>query len=159
MFEDAAIPKSWVGGLGRLPGTMLMQHFVSLLDGRVRFESATFSAPYSWGHLRHGRTMLPRNEWTPGMNEALDELGGGIAADRWVLARRSEQAWQDHYRRQTVRSTRPVPAEMRDICKWRAVGPELVAQARIPDLRLRPGPWSRRTASSHNLPRNLCQAY
>ncbi|MBK8469869.1 MAG: hypothetical protein IPL45_08840 [Actinomycetales bacterium] len=61
-LEDAATRKSWVGRLGLISGTMQMWHFVGLLDGQVRYDSSTFSAPYSWGHLPLGRTMLPQDE-------------------------------------------------------------------------------------------------
>ena len=96
-LEDAATRKGWVSTLGLLAG-MQQWHFVGLLGGEMRYESDTFSAPYSWGHLPLGRTMLPRNEWAPGMDEALDALRGEITADGWVAAGRGEQAWQDRYR-------------------------------------------------------------
>lgn len=97
-LEDAATRKGWVSTLGLLAATMQMWHFVALLGDEVRYESDTFSAPYSWGHLPLGRTMLPRTEWAPGMEEALDDLRAEIAADGWVVIARGDQAWQDHYR-------------------------------------------------------------
>jgi hypothetical protein len=39
--------------------------------------------------------MWPRNEWAPGMDEALDALRAEIAGDGWVLDGHGEQAWQD----------------------------------------------------------------
>lgn len=97
-LEDAATRKGWVSTLGLLAGAMQMWHFVALLGGEVRYESDTFSTPYSWGHLPLGQTMLPREEWAPGMDEALDALRAEIAADGWVADGRGEQEWQDHYR-------------------------------------------------------------
>lgn len=98
-LEDAATRKGWVSTLGLLSGGMQMWHFVALLGDRVCFESDTFSAPYSWGHLPLGRTLRPRNEWAPGMDEALDGLRAEIVADGWVAVGRGEQEWQDTYRR------------------------------------------------------------
>lgn len=100
-LEDAATRRAWVSTLGLLAGMMQQWHFVGLLGGEVRYESDTFSAPYSWGHLPLGRTMLPRDEWAPGMDEALDGLRREITADGWVVAGHGEQAWQDHYRLNT----------------------------------------------------------
>jgi hypothetical protein len=97
-LEDAATRKGWVSTLGLLAGTVQMWHFVALLGDEVRYDSDTFSAPYSWGHLPLGRTRLPLDEWAPGMDEALDALRAEIAADGWVIDGRGEQAWQDHYR-------------------------------------------------------------
>ena len=99
-LEDAATRKAWVSALGLLAGMMQQWHFVALLGDEVRYQSDTFSAPYSWGHLPLGRTMLPREEWAPGMDEALDELRAEIAADGWVAGGRGGQAWQHRYRRQ-----------------------------------------------------------
>ena len=65
-LEDAATRRAWVSTLGLLAGMMQQWHFVGLLGGEVRYESDTFSAPYSWGHLPLGRTMLPRDEWPRG---------------------------------------------------------------------------------------------
>lgn len=100
-LEDAATRKAWVSTLGLLAGMMQQWHFVGLLGGKVRYESDTFSAPYSWGHLPLGRTMLPREEWAPGMDEALDGLRREIKAAGWIAAGHGEQAWQDHYRMNT----------------------------------------------------------
>ena len=97
-LEDAATRKGWVSTLGLLAGAMQMWHFVAVLGDEVRYDSDTFSAPYSWGHLPLGRTMLPRDEWAPGMDEALHALRAQIAADGWVADGRGEQEWQDHYR-------------------------------------------------------------
>lgn len=99
-LEDAATRKAWVSTLGLLAGMMQQWHFVALLGDEVHYESDTFSAPYSWGHLPLGRTMLPREEWAPGMGEALDGLRAEITADGWVADGHGGQAWQDRYRRQ-----------------------------------------------------------
>lgn len=96
-LEDAATRRGWVGTLGLLSGGMQLWHFVGLVGDEVRYESDTFSAPYSWGHLPLGRTLLPRNDWAPGMDEALEALRAKIAADGWVAVEHGEQAWQDHY--------------------------------------------------------------
>lgn len=98
-LEDAATRKSWVSTLGLMAGMMQMWHFVGIIDGEVRYESDTFSAPYSWGHLPLGRTMLPRDEWAPGMDEALEALRREIAADGWQPDGQGEHEWQDRYRR------------------------------------------------------------
>ena len=98
-LEDAATRRGWVGTLGLLSGGMQQWHFVGMLGEKVQYESRTFSAPYSWGHLPLGRTMLPRNEWAPGMDAALDELRREIAEDDWVVVGRGEQPWEDIYGR------------------------------------------------------------
>lgn len=98
-LEDAATRKGWVSTLGLLGGTVQQWHFVGLLGGKPRYESATFAAPYSWGHVPIGRSLLPREEWAPGMNDALQELRGQIRADGWVQVERGENAWQEKYRR------------------------------------------------------------
>ncbi len=98
-LEDAATRKGWAATLGLLAGMMQQWHFVGIVGDEVRYESETFSAPYSWGHLPLGRTMLPREEWAPGMGEALDALRAEIAADGWVAAGHGDQVWQDRYGR------------------------------------------------------------
>jgi hypothetical protein len=98
-LEDAGARKSWVRNLGLFSGTMQMWHFVGLVGDKVQYESDTFSAPYSWGHLPLGPTMLPHDEWAPGMSEALDVLRGEITADGWVLVGQGKQGWQDRYGR------------------------------------------------------------
>jgi hypothetical protein len=50
-------------------------------EREVRYDSDIFSAPYSWGHLPLGRTMLPRHEWPPRWGDALDTLRAEIMAD------------------------------------------------------------------------------
>ena len=97
-LEDAATRTGRVSTLGLLAGARQMWHFVALLGDEVRYDSDTFSAPYSWGHLPLGRTMRPREEWAPGMDEALHTLRVEIAADGWVIDGRGEQEWQDRYR-------------------------------------------------------------
>jgi hypothetical protein len=99
-LEDAATRSWWVGTLGLLAGVMQQWHFVGILGDEVRYESDTFSAPYSWGHLPLGRTMRPRNEWAPGMDAALEAVRAEIVDDGWVLDGHGEQAWQDRYRKQ-----------------------------------------------------------
>ena len=97
-LEDAGTRRGWVSTLGLLSGAMQQWHFVGMLGDEVRYESHTFSAPYSWGHLPLGRTVLPRNEWAPGMDEALDALRREITGDGWVLVGHGEQEWEDSYR-------------------------------------------------------------
>jgi hypothetical protein len=96
-LEDAANRKGWVSALGLLSGAIQMWHFVGLLGDEVRYDSARFSAPDSWGHLPLGRTMLPREEWALGMDEALGALRAEIAADGWVIEGRGGPERQDHY--------------------------------------------------------------
>ncbi len=98
-LHDAAPRKAWVSTFSLLSGMRQQWHFVGLLGDEVRYHSGTFSAPYGLGYLTLGRTMLPRNEWAPGMNEALRGLRAEIAGDGWVADGRGDQAWQDHYRR------------------------------------------------------------
>ena len=98
-LEDAATRSLWASMLGLLSAGVQMWHFVGLVDGRAAYESATFAAPYSWGRLPLGRTMLPREEWAPGMDESLEELRRTIQEDGWVEAGHGAQPWQDVYRR------------------------------------------------------------
>jgi hypothetical protein len=97
-LEDAATRHAWVSSLGLVSGMVQQWHFVGLVGDEVRYESATFAAPYSWGHLPLGRTMLPREQWAPGMREALNALRVEVAADGWVPLGRGGQEWQDCYR-------------------------------------------------------------
>lgn len=99
-LEDAATRKGWVSTLGLMSGMMQQWHFVGMLGDEVRYDSDTFSAPYTWGNLPLGRTMLPRDDWAPGMDEALEALRAEIVGDGWVVVGHGEQAWQDHYRQQ-----------------------------------------------------------
>ena len=96
-LEDAATRHAWVSTLGLLAGTMQQWHFVATVDEHVEYESDTFSAPYSWGHLPLGRTMLPREQWAPGMDQALTELRQQIIGDGWVEAGHRDQPWEDHF--------------------------------------------------------------
>lgn len=96
-LEDAATRRGWVSTLGLLAGAMQQWHFVAILDNQVRYESDTFSAPYSWGHLPLGRTMLPREAWAPGMDQALTGLRQEIIADGWVETGHGAQPWEDHF--------------------------------------------------------------
>lgn len=97
-LEDASVRSRWVGVLGLLSGAMQQWHFVGLVGDAVRYDSPTFAAPFSWGHLPLGRTMPPQEEWAPGMGQALDELRAEIAADGWVETGLGDQPWQQQYR-------------------------------------------------------------
>ncbi len=96
-LEEVATRSVWAAVLGLFAGMMQQWHFVGLVGEEVRYESETFAAPYSWGHLPLGRTMLPREEWAPGMGEALERLRAEIRADGWVVVEHGEQAWQERY--------------------------------------------------------------
>ena len=98
-LEDAAARSMWTSMLGLLAAGTQMWHFVGLVEGRAAYESPTFAAPYTWGRLPLGRTMLPREEWAPGMDESLEELRRSIRSDGWVETGHGEQPWQDIYRR------------------------------------------------------------
>jgi hypothetical protein len=98
-LEDAATRSVWVSMLGLLTSQTQQWHFVGLDDGRVRYESPTFAAPYSWGTLPLGRTMLPRTEWAPDMNGALEELRAEILAGGWVEDGCGAQPWEFRYHR------------------------------------------------------------
>jgi hypothetical protein len=102
VLEDAATRSAWTSVLGLLSAGMQMWHFVGLVGGRLVYQSPTFAAPYSWGRLPLGKTMLPREEWAPGMNQALEELRAMIREDGWVESGHGEQPWQDTYRRLAV---------------------------------------------------------
>ena len=96
-LEDAATRSWWTSMIGLLTSGTQMWHFVGLVDGRVAYESPTFAAPYSWGRLPLGRTMLPREEWAPGMEESLEELRRAVRSDGWVESGHGRQPWQDVY--------------------------------------------------------------
>jgi hypothetical protein len=118
-LEDAAT-RSW---LVSMLGTLAMQtqqwHFVGMVDGELRYHSGTFAAPYSWGHLPLGPTMLPREEWTPGMAESLDSLRRELAEAGWIEVGKGEQPWQLHLPaartvRRLTRHTSPAGPGIRD---------------------------------------------
>ena len=89
----------WVTMLGLLSSDTQQWHFVGMVDGKSRYSSATFAAPYSWGTIPMGKTMLPREEWAPGMAEALQELRLEITGDGWTEDSPGEQPWQHQYHR------------------------------------------------------------
>jgi hypothetical protein len=99
-LEDSLSRLRWWSPIRLFSQTAMQQwHFVGLMDGRLRYESPTFAAPYGWGVLPLGRTVLPREEWAPGMQAALDELREEIAADGWTENSCGDQPWQHRYRR------------------------------------------------------------
>lgn len=79
--------------------TMQMWHFVGRMDGKLRYESPTFAAPYSWGDLPLGKTMTPNEEWAPGMQSALEELRAELRADGWLEVGCGAQPWEYRYRK------------------------------------------------------------
>ena len=91
---------TWVTMLGLLSSDTQQWHFVGMVDGKSRYSSATFAAPYSWGTIPMGKTMLPREEWAPGMAEALQELQLEITGDGWTEDSPGEQPWQHQYHRE-----------------------------------------------------------
>jgi hypothetical protein len=96
-LEDAAT-RSLLASMAGLLGAGVQQwHFVGLLGDEVRYESPTFAAPYSWGQLPMGRTVLPQEEWAPGMRQALDELRAEITEDGWIETGCGGQPWQHRY--------------------------------------------------------------
>lgn len=97
-LEDAATRSWWTSALGLLSARTQMWHFVGLVGGRPAYTSPTFAAPYTWGTLPLGSTVLPRPEWAPGMADALDELRRDVRQDGWVEAGHGAQPWQDVYR-------------------------------------------------------------
>jgi hypothetical protein len=99
-LEDAATRSAWVGLLGLVGGQVTQQwHFVGLVDGQVRYDSAVFAAPYSWGDVPLGRTATPQEDWAPGMAAALAGLRAEIARDGWVECGHGVEPWQLEYRR------------------------------------------------------------
>lgn len=84
--------------LGLGAGTQQWQ-FVGKVDGQPLFTSATFAAPYSWGGIPIGKTMLPQEEWAPGMTRALDDLKREIEDDGWVEVTRGQQPWDVGYQK------------------------------------------------------------
>lgn len=106
-LEDAATRSVWTSMLGLLSTETQMWHFVGLIGERPLYQSPTFAAPYSWGQVPLGKTMLPREEWAPGMEQALEELRTMIRSDGWVESGHGEHPWDDIYRRPADRA----PAE------------------------------------------------
>ncbi|WP_107772920.1 hypothetical protein [Nocardioides sediminis] len=98
-LEDVATRSWWKSALGLLTTQTQMWHFVGLLEDRPVYESPTFAAPYSWGRLPLGRTMLPQEEWAPGMQQALEELRAAIREDGWVECGHGAHPWEDVYSR------------------------------------------------------------
>lgn len=98
-LEDAASRSVWVSMLGLLSSETQQWHFVGMVDGRVAYESPTFATPYSWGTLPLGRTMLPRQEWAPEMNGALEELRTELLAEGWLEDGCGAQPWEFSYHR------------------------------------------------------------
>jgi hypothetical protein len=95
-LEDAATrsARASVAGLG---AGVQQWHFVGLVGDEARYDSGTFTAPYSWGGLPMGKTVLPEEGWAPGMGAALDRLRSEISGDGWLDAGRGDQPWQYHY--------------------------------------------------------------
>ena len=91
----------WVTMLGLLSSDTQQWQFVGIVDGQPKYKSATFAAPYSWGTIPIGKTMLPREEWAPGMAKALYELRHEITGDGWSEDGVGEQSWQHTYHRAT----------------------------------------------------------
>jgi hypothetical protein len=89
----------WVTMLGLLSSNTQQWHFVGMVDGQPKYASPVFAAPYSWGTVPIGTTMLPREEWAPGMAEALDELQREITGDGWIEDNVGDQPWQHEYHR------------------------------------------------------------
>jgi hypothetical protein len=98
-LEDAATRSVRTSMLGLLSSGTQMWHFVGLIGDRLVYQSPTFAAPYSWGTLPLGKTMLPRDEWAPGMGQALEELRTMIRNDGWIESGHGDHPWQDIYRR------------------------------------------------------------
>jgi hypothetical protein len=106
-LEDAATRSVWTSMLGLLSSETQMWHFVGLVGDRLVYQSPTFAAPYSWGRLPLGKTMLPCEEWAPGMGQALEELRTMIRNDGWVESGHGEHPWQAIYRRPTAARSGP----------------------------------------------------
>jgi hypothetical protein len=106
-LEDAATRSVWTSVLGLLSSETQMWHFVGLVGDRLVYQSPTFAAPYSWGRLPLGKTMLPREEWAPGMGQALEELRTMIRNDGWIESGHGEHPWQDIYRPSTAARSDP----------------------------------------------------
>jgi hypothetical protein len=98
-LEDVATRSWWKSALGLLTTQTQMWHFVGMLEDRPVYESPTFAAPYSWGRLPLGKTMLPQEEWAPGMEQALEELRTAIRKDGWVECGHGHHPWEDVYNR------------------------------------------------------------
>ncbi|MGB7979393.1 MAG: hypothetical protein WCF36_01200 [Candidatus Nanopelagicales bacterium] len=89
----------WVTMLGLLSSNTQQWRFVGIVDGQPKYTSATFAAPFSWGTVPLGKTELPREEWAPGMAQALDELQREVTSDGWAEDSLGEQPWQHVYHR------------------------------------------------------------
>lgn len=103
-LEDAATRSMWVSMLGLLSSETQQWHFVGIVEGddKPRYASGTFAAPYSWGSIPVGQTMLPQEQWAPGMESALRDLRDELEADGWVEVGVGQQAWQHQYRRSST---------------------------------------------------------
>ena len=97
-LEDAASRSRWSWLVG-LMAMHQMWHFVGLVDGQKKYDSPTFAAPYSWGTLPMGKTGYPREQWAPGMGEALEQLCAEVAADGWTEVACGQQPWERITRR------------------------------------------------------------
>lgn len=73
--------------------------FVGKVDDQPLFTSATFAAPYSWGGIPMGKTMMPQEEWAPGMTRALDDLKREIQQHGWVEYTHGQQPWELEYQK------------------------------------------------------------
>ena len=83
--------------LGLLGSSTQQWQFFGKVGDEVKFTSATFAAPYSWGGVPIGRTMLPQEDWAPGMTEALADLRQEIMGHGWVEVHRGDQLWESVY--------------------------------------------------------------
>ncbi len=84
--------------LGLGAGTQQWQ-FVGKVDDQPLFTSAAFAAPYSWGGIPMGKTVMPQEEWAPGMSRALDDLKREIQQHGWVECTHGQQPWDLEYQK------------------------------------------------------------
>ncbi|HYN30150.1 MAG TPA: hypothetical protein VES95_09820 [Dermatophilaceae bacterium] len=100
-LEDQLRRLKWYSPLRFASMGVQQWHFVGLVDGAVRYESGTFAAPWGWGVEPLGKAIPPREEWAPGIEEALDELRTEITADGWAEVECGARPWQHTYRKRT----------------------------------------------------------
>ena len=89
-LEEASIAARMLGLLGS--GTQQWQ-FVGRVDDHRKYTSPAFAAPYSWGGVPIGSTLLPQEEWAPGMAQALADVKQEIERGGWVEVGCGAQPW------------------------------------------------------------------
>jgi len=99
-LEDVDAAGWWAGLLAHVASqsgsayTRFVGHATSIDPRWHTYEIASATFPRVRGVPD---TLLPREEWAPGMAEALDELCHRLEAEGWCLVGRGEQPWAFRY--------------------------------------------------------------